>query len=85
MPAIDLAVAWMLLPARWHGAFRDAYAAAGGAAEPASGPLWTRAKGWALYLALAFLAYSADNPQLFGVGRRTSRAVLASDQSDVSG
>jgi aminoglycoside phosphotransferase (APT) family kinase protein len=72
-PAVDLAVAWMLLPVRWHAAFRDAYAAGGGAA---GGALWTRGKGWALYLALVFLAYSADNPQLLGIGRRTLPAVL---------
>jgi aminoglycoside phosphotransferase (APT) family kinase protein len=71
-PAVDLAVAWMLLPAAWHEAFRDAYAVGRGSDEA----LWTRAKGWALYLALVFLAYSADNPRLLGVGRRTVAAVL---------
>jgi hypothetical protein len=34
------------------------------------------ARGWALNLALVFLAHSADNPQLHAVGRRTLRAVL---------
>jgi aminoglycoside phosphotransferase (APT) family kinase protein len=72
-PATDLAVAWMLLPAAWHGAFRAAYEAAGG---PAGDALWRRARGWALNLALVFLAHSADNPQLRSVGRRTLRAVL---------
>jgi hypothetical protein len=35
------------------------------------------ARGWALNLALAFLAHSADNPQIRSVGRRTLRAVLS--------
>ena len=39
--------------------------------------LWTRARGWALNLALVFLAHSADNPQLLNVGRRTLHRVLA--------
>lgn len=73
-PATDLSVAWMLLPAECHGAFRDAYRAAG---EDAAGDgTWTRARGWALALSLAFLANSADGPQLAEIGRRTIGAVL---------
>jgi aminoglycoside phosphotransferase (APT) family kinase protein len=80
-PAVDLAVAWMLLPAELHGAFREAYRAAG-AADPADGALWQRARGWALNFALVFLAFSEDNPRMLGIGRRTLRAVLtASDES----
>jgi hypothetical protein len=33
--------------------------------------------GWALNLAIVFLAWSADNPRLLAVGRRTLAAVLA--------
>jgi aminoglycoside phosphotransferase (APT) family kinase protein len=72
-PATDLAVAWMLLPAAWHGAFRAAYETAGG---PADDALWRRAHGWALHFALVYLTHSADNPQLLNVGRRTLTAVL---------
>ena len=75
-PAVDLAVAWMLLPPRLHGAFRAAYLAAGGAPGSAEDAVWTRAKGWALNLAVVFLAHSADNPQLMAVGRGTLEAVL---------
>lgn len=79
-PAVDLSVAWMLLPARWHGAFREAYRAAsagvGGVGVIDDG-MWVRARGWALSMAVGFLMHCADNPQLFGVGRRTLRAVLA--------
>jgi aminoglycoside phosphotransferase (APT) family kinase protein len=72
-PAVDLSVAWMLLPASLRGAFRDGYQAA----AAADGALWRRARGWALNLALACLAHSADNPLINGIGDRTLRAVLA--------
>jgi aminoglycoside phosphotransferase (APT) family kinase protein len=74
-PAADLSLAWMLLPAACHGDFRTAYAAAGrGTLTDAT---WARGRGWALNLAIVFLAWSADNPQLHAVGRRTLAAVLA--------
>jgi aminoglycoside phosphotransferase (APT) family kinase protein len=73
-PATDLAVAWMLLPAGFHGAFRDAYRAASGPA--ADDDTWARARGWALGLSLAMLANSADNPLMAEIGHRTMGAVL---------
>lgn len=73
-PATDLSVAWMLLPAGYHRAFRDAYHAAGGPAG--SDGIWARARGWALALALACLANSADNPLIAAMGRRTLETVL---------
>ena len=73
-PATDLSVAWMLLPAGCHRAFRDAYHAAGGPAD--GGGIWARARGWALALSLACLANSADNPLIAAMGRRTMDAVL---------
>lgn len=77
-PATDLAVAWMLLPLPSHGAFRDAYRTARkGSALPPDDAIWERARGWALCLALAFLAHSADNPRMAVIGRRTLRRVLA--------
>jgi aminoglycoside phosphotransferase (APT) family kinase protein len=71
-PAVDLSVAWMLLPADCRGAFRDAYRAASGHAD--SDDTWARARGWAL--SLASLAHSADNPLIAAMGRRTIGAVL---------
>jgi aminoglycoside phosphotransferase (APT) family kinase protein len=73
-PAIDLAIAWMMLPTEHHGAFRDAYAAVNtwGISEHT----WTRVRGWALVLLIVFLAHSADNPQLLLVGQRTMTALL---------
>jgi len=73
-PATDLSVAWMLLPTDYHDSFRSAYAAAAG--HDADSTLWARARGWALALSVAFLAHSADNPEIFAIGRRTLSAVL---------
>jgi aminoglycoside phosphotransferase (APT) family kinase protein len=73
-PAADLSVAWMLLPADCHDAFRGAYRAAG--QHGASDDSWARARGWALALSLAILAHSADNPVLEEIGHRTISAVL---------
>jgi aminoglycoside phosphotransferase (APT) family kinase protein len=75
-PATDLSVAWMLLPAQHHDAFRAAYHAAG---EQGTGDddTWARARGWAVALSLVYLAHSADNPRLADIGRRTLSAVLA--------
>jgi aminoglycoside phosphotransferase (APT) family kinase protein len=75
-PATDLSVAWMLLPAGEHGAFREAYRDASGAASAVGDSLWLPARGWAVNFALVFLAYSADDPQLRQVGERTLRTVL---------
>ncbi|MFJ8024518.1 aminoglycoside phosphotransferase family protein [Streptomyces sp. NPDC096311] len=71
-PATDLAAAWMFLPAPQREEFRRAY----GRADDST---WTRARGWALALALVFLTHSADNPLMAGIGHRTLNAVL--DQS----
>ena len=80
-PASDLSVAWMLLPPSCHAIFWSAYQTAGGrAGRRADGPtddaLRARARGWALNLAIVFLAHSEDNPVLRQVGRRTLSAVL---------
>jgi len=68
-PATDLSVAWMLFPAKERAVFWQAY---GRADEHTR----ARARGWALSLALVFLTYSADNPLLGGIGKRTFREVL---------
>jgi aminoglycoside phosphotransferase (APT) family kinase protein len=71
-PASDLSVAWMLLPPDCHAIFWSAYGPPGGQADA----LRARARGWALNLAVVFLAHSEDNPVLRRVGRRTLSAVL---------
>jgi hypothetical protein len=65
----------MLLPAACHDLFHYAYR--GAAAYPPDGACWARAKGWALVLGLVYLAHSADNPLIAGIGHRTITAVLA--------
>ncbi|MFY9926680.1 MAG: aminoglycoside phosphotransferase family protein [Streptosporangiaceae bacterium] len=83
-PASDLSVAWMLLPLRCHASFWSAYQAAGGADGRADDALWARARGWALNLAMVFLAHSEDNPVLRQVGRRTLSTVLADQRGPFS-
>jgi aminoglycoside phosphotransferase (APT) family kinase protein len=68
-PATDLAVAWMLFDPGDRHVFR----AACGTTDDDT---WRRARGWALHLALAYLASSADNPLMAGIGRHTVDAVL---------
>jgi aminoglycoside phosphotransferase (APT) family kinase protein len=75
-PANDLSVAWMLLALRCHDRFWSAYQAAGGADGLVDDALRTRARGWALNLAIVFLAHSEDNPVLMEAGRRTLSTVL---------
>jgi hypothetical protein len=71
----------MLLPPGCHDRFWSAYQAAGGAGGRAGDALRTRAKGWALNLAIVLLAHSEDNPVLREVGRRTLSAVLADQRA----
>jgi aminoglycoside phosphotransferase (APT) family kinase protein len=70
-PATDLAVAWMLF-AEDQATFRRA------SGHDGDDPTWRRARGWALHLAIAYLANSADHPLIASVGRRTLAAVLRS-------
>jgi len=69
-PATDLAVAWMLFP----GGARDHFMEACGWR---SADDWGRARGWALALALAYLAHSADNPAMHAIGETTLARVLS--------
>jgi aminoglycoside phosphotransferase (APT) family kinase protein len=73
-PATDLSVAWALLPGAAHAAFRAAYQDAGGPGS--AGGIWLRARGWALGLAIAILASSADNAVMAAIGRRGLAAVV---------
>jgi aminoglycoside phosphotransferase (APT) family kinase protein len=81
-PASDLSVAWMLLPPGCHASFWSAYQVADsswgswGSRVRVDDALRARARGWALNLAIVFLAHSEDNPVLLEVGRRTLRTVL---------
>jgi aminoglycoside phosphotransferase (APT) family kinase protein len=77
-PASDLSVAWMLLPLENHRGLWSSYRQAGGG--PAGDGLRARAMGWALNLAIVFLAHSLDNPVLRRVGHRTLASVLEDHQ-----
>ena len=77
-PASDLSVAWMLLPPGCHDSFWSVYHAARGVGGR-DDALWARAKGWALNLAIVFLAHSEDNPVLLEVGRRALSTLLADE------
>ena len=69
-PATDLAVAWMLFPGEARDHFMDA-------CGRRSSDDWARARGWALALAIAYLAHSADNPEMHVIGETTVTRVLA--------
>lgn len=68
-PATDLSVAWMLFDGTDRAAFR---AAAGGHDDHT----WARARGWAISLATAYIASSADNPLMSAIGHGTLERVL---------
>lgn len=68
-PATDLAIAWMLFGSEDRELFRNAY---GGVDETT----WERARGWAVSLAVAFLANSADNAEMEQIGQLTLERVI---------
>jgi aminoglycoside phosphotransferase (APT) family kinase protein len=69
-PAVDLIVAWNLLPASARPGFRDAV--------DVDDATWARGRGWALSIALIQLPYyEHTNPGLTVVARRTVAEVLA--------
>ncbi|MFD9002535.1 aminoglycoside phosphotransferase family protein [Streptomyces sp. NPDC059582] len=69
-PAVDLVVAWNLLPASARGTFRDAVGA-----DDAE---WARGRGWALSISLIQLPYYwQTNPALAENSRHVIREILA--------
>jgi aminoglycoside phosphotransferase (APT) family kinase protein len=62
-PASDLAVAWMMFGDRARHVLRST--------RRADDACWARARGWAVALALACLANSADNPMIERIGAVT--------------
>ena len=69
-PATDLSVAWMLFDGPDRAAFRAA------AGDP-DDDTWARARGWAITLAVAYIANSADNPLIAGIGARTLERLVS--------
>lgn len=68
-PAVDFAVAWMMFDAADREPLRIA-------AESRGRGTWQRAQAWALYLACAVLANSADNPLLAEIGSKTLQQAM---------
>jgi aminoglycoside phosphotransferase (APT) family kinase protein len=67
-PASDLATAWLTFDPDGRAAFR--------AALDYDEETWRRARGWALVLASAFLANSADSPAMLGIGTHAIEQVI---------
>jgi aminoglycoside phosphotransferase (APT) family kinase protein len=67
-PASDLATAWLTFDAIGRARFR--------AALDYDDDTWRRASGWALVLAGAFLAHSADSPAMLAIGMHAVKEVL---------
>ncbi len=83
-PATDLAVAWSLFPALRHRERFQRNARIDDApidSAQLDSATWCRARGWALAVAAAVVANSADHPTHLQLGLRTLRAVAA-DESD---
>jgi aminoglycoside phosphotransferase (APT) family kinase protein len=76
-PAADLSIAWMLFPALLRPAF---FAAARGPFDTIDEDTVIRARGWALALALSYLANAGDDAGLHAMGLRTAQAVLNDDE-----
>lgn len=68
-PASDLATAWLSFDEDGRAQFRDAYAASGHLDDA----LWTRGRGWAAALALAFLTVGGPDGALHDVARHAVR------------
>lgn len=69
-PAVDLIVAWYVLPAPARDAFR--------AAVRADGAMWARGLGWALSVALLELRYYREtNPAMASTARHVIHEILA--------
>ncbi|HET9359246.1 MAG TPA: aminoglycoside phosphotransferase family protein [Vicinamibacterales bacterium] len=81
-PATDLSIAWMVFPPAVRRTF---LAAARGPFDPIDADTAMRARGWALALALSYLAHSRDDSVLAALGSRTLSAVLAEDDATGEG
>ena len=71
-PAVDLAIAWMVLDSADRDAFRHANLING---RPVDIHTWNRARGSALAFGVGILAHSSDTPSLNRLARRTIAAV----------
>ncbi len=72
-PATDLAIAWMCFDPEGRDAFRKALRIDD---KTIGVHTWNRARGWALGMGLAYLAFSADDPTMRRIGQTTLGQVL---------
>ncbi len=79
-PATDLAVAWYVFPDRVQRQRFQSLARIDD--RPIDTPTWHRAAGWALSVACAIAANSADHPVLDRLSRRTLHALADWQDSD---
>ena len=75
-PATDLAAAWMLFAPEVRSVFRQA---ATSPVRPIDDDTWSRARGWALTMNLAWLSMSADDEETTLMTRMAIAAVLADE------
>jgi aminoglycoside phosphotransferase (APT) family kinase protein len=71
-PATDLATAWLTFDAEARRGFRDRVTRRAGTDDAT----WSRARGWALVMATAYLAHSDDDPAFTDLGREAMAQVL---------
>ena len=69
-PATDLSIAWMLFHPRRRETFRET-------AGTVDDDTWARARGWALTLAVTYIAVAANDPVIEHGAHATIAAVLA--------
>jgi aminoglycoside phosphotransferase (APT) family kinase protein len=74
-PATDLAIAWMLLRADARSTFHDLTCGAKGWLDEAT---WTRARGWALALGVAYLSHAGTDERLTAVAAATIDEAITS-------
>jgi aminoglycoside phosphotransferase (APT) family kinase protein len=75
-PAMDLAAAWMLLAPEARTVFRRSAASL---LCPIDNDTWSRARGWALAMNLAWLSMSANDAETTAMTRMAIGAVLADE------
>ena len=72
-PATDLGIAWMLFDEAGRAAMRSALRTG---PYPPDAATWRRGEAWALRFAVFFLAESADNAVMRGIGERLASALF---------
>jgi aminoglycoside phosphotransferase (APT) family kinase protein len=75
-PATDLAAAWMLFSPEVRSIFRQA---ANSPLRPIDDDTWSRARGWALTMNLAWLSMSANDEETTTMTRTAIGGVLADE------